>query len=74
MSMWSNAWVYVCLLAGISGSNYAKYMDACLLGVLCVVRQRFLLGLITRSEDSYRVLCVSATEEPHRGVLGPLWS
>ena len=45
-----------CLIAGIAVSNPAGCMDVCLLGLLCAV-----VGIdkpITRSQESYRVLCL----------------
>jgi hypothetical protein len=53
----SKAWVCFRSLAGIAGSNPTGGMDVCLLWVLCVVRS-LCVGLITRPEESYRVLCV----------------
>jgi hypothetical protein len=44
--------------AGIVGSNPAGCMDACGLGMLCVVRQRSLDELITHPEGFYRLWCV----------------
>jgi len=71
--MGSKAWVYVRLLAGITGSNNAiAWM--CFSGECCVLPGRdFCYGLISKPEESYRGLCVSVIEEPHKGVLSPLW-
>ena len=51
--------VYGRSLAGIAGSNPAEGKDGCLLRVLCVLSGRGLCdGLISRSEESYRLWCV----------------
>ena len=52
----SKARVYGRSLAEIAGSNSAGGMDVCPLCVLCVLSGRGLCeGLITRSEESYRL-------------------
>ena len=48
-------------------------MDDCLLWVLCAVRQRSLLKLITRPEESYRLWCVVVCAlERGQGPMGVL--
>ena len=54
----SKAWVYGCSLAGIAGSNPAGGMDVSLVNVVCCTGRGLCDGLITRSEESYRLFCV----------------
>jgi len=52
----SKTWITACCFAGIADSNLAPLMDSC---ECCVLGGRGLsVELITRLEDSYRVLCV----------------
>jgi hypothetical protein len=46
-------------------------MDVCLLWVLCLVSYRSLRGLITRTEESYRVWCVLSVIMKPRYCRGP---
>jgi len=63
----SKAWVCGCLLAGVAGSNPAGDMVVCLLGVLCVVRQRSLQrgGHLSR-EVLPIVVCLSVISNPQQ--------
>jgi hypothetical protein len=54
----SKAWMCVRSLAAIASLKPAWGMHACLLWILCPVRQRFGVGLTTRPEKSYRMWCV----------------
>ena len=54
----SKAWVGGRSLAGIVGSNPAGGVDVCLWSVVCCQVEVSASGLITRPEESYRVLCV----------------
>ena len=63
------AWVYGRSLAGIARSNHAGGMDTSLLNVLyCRVPRADHLS----SGVLLSVVCLSVTEKPHRGDLGPL--
>jgi hypothetical protein len=55
----TEAWVCDRALAGIVGQDLAGGMDVCLLSLLCMLSGRGLCDeLITRLEESYRLLCV----------------
>jgi len=57
VATWSKAWVCGRSLAGIVDSNPAGGVDVC--RECCVLSGRGLcVGLVTRPEESYRVLCV----------------
>ena len=74
MAARSKVWVCGRLLAGIAGSNLARYMDVCLLWVSCVVRKGSLRQLYHSSRGvPPKVVHRSSIVKPRQwGGLGPL--
>jgi hypothetical protein len=67
----SKAWVCVRSLAEIAGSNPAGGMDVCC-DCFVLSGRGFCVGLITRPEESYRVLCVSQ-DDREASIMRRLW-
>jgi hypothetical protein len=71
----SVAWVCGRLVAGIAGSNTARGMDIsllCLYVVLSCVGRGLWDGLITRTEESYRVSVCVWSQKPRKGPYVPV--
>jgi hypothetical protein len=58
-------------LAGIAVSNFAGVMDVCLCECCVLSDEGLCDGLITRSEESYRVWCVTACDLETSRRRGP---